>query len=97
MPDDLPRIGPEPDCEYPGCLLLGRTRVSGWHRHHIVCSLHTDWNGEAPPMHPLPEPCGEATERLAGVETGPSANRDDEARRSAVSGSSCAVNNKGDS
>ena len=48
MPDDLPRIGPEPDCEYPGCLLLGRTRVYGWRRARtfIVCSLHTDWNGD---------------------------------------------------
>jgi hypothetical protein len=48
MPDDLARIGPEPDCEYPGCLLLGRTRVQHveWGGYLIVCSLHTDWNGD---------------------------------------------------
>lgn len=54
--DDLPRIGTEPDCEYPGCQLLGRTRTdrtfeNGWRPGmpvKIVCSLHATWNGEAP-------------------------------------------------
>lgn len=47
MPTDLSRIGPEPDCQYPGCQLLGRIRIlsrpAGEHR--IVCSLHHDWSG----------------------------------------------------
>lgn len=56
MAPDLPRIGPEPDCEYPGCQLLGRTRTDqtyehGW-RHgmpvKIVCSLHVGWDGQEP-------------------------------------------------
>lgn len=47
--DDLPRIGPEPDCDYPGCRLLGRVRILARgalaERYVVVCSLHTDWDG----------------------------------------------------
>lgn len=50
MPEDLSRIGVEPDCDYPGCLLVGRTRT--WLRavgeHRILCSIHDDWDGTPP-------------------------------------------------
>jgi hypothetical protein len=42
--DDLPRIGPEPDCQFPGCQLLGRTRTrTPAGNEKIVCSLHVGW------------------------------------------------------
>jgi len=46
MPDDLPRIGAEPDCEFPGCLLIGRTRtwIPALGEHRILCSVHDDWD-----------------------------------------------------